>query len=175
MDTKTIKLKVPYISVWDGGTEVRTSCVVNTRTGLIEDITISGRATDGLDCLDREYIIYNDEQVDVIHDEDADERYILLSLDCRHLKPQGLTVETPLGTLVAESKYNADAPEDYPGIYISLAPAGCPDQGCNNPLLATVEFDSGADDFLTCVYGKPMAQDEPTDVVHHNMEGEGVK
>lgn len=63
------KIKVPYVSVWDGGTEVETSAIVDIRTGEVTDV----EAVDvsGLDVCEREYIVMNDEQVDVHYDEDA--------------------------------------------------------------------------------------------------------
>ena len=32
------KITVPYVSVWDGGTEIETTAVVDIRTGEVTDI-----------------------------------------------------------------------------------------------------------------------------------------
>lgn len=43
-----------YVSVWDGGVEVRTSCQYNPKTRIVSDIESSD--VEGLDNLEREYI-----------------------------------------------------------------------------------------------------------------------
>lgn len=45
--------KGEFVSVWDGGFEVRTPAIVNSETGEIS--TKQVEEVDGLDCLDREY------------------------------------------------------------------------------------------------------------------------
>lgn len=47
-----------YVSVWDGGTEISTSCKYNKTTGDVTDIDSAD--VDGLDILDREYIVLED-------------------------------------------------------------------------------------------------------------------
>jgi len=66
-DLASIKIPVPYVSVWDGGTEVETSAIVDITTGEVTDI----KQVDvkGLDICEREYIIMNDCQVDVYNDQ----------------------------------------------------------------------------------------------------------
>ena len=63
------KIRVPYISVWDGGTEIRTSASLNIRTGRIYDI-VSVDPSNALQVCEREYITLNDEQFDVLSEED---------------------------------------------------------------------------------------------------------
>jgi len=60
---------VPYVSVWDGGVEVATTCTIDLATGNILDIKQTD--VDGLDVCEREYIVLNDEQVDVLKDDDG--------------------------------------------------------------------------------------------------------
>lgn len=67
-----LKVRVPYVSVWDGGVEIVTSANLNIRTGEITDIeTIDPQGS--VEMLEREYIILNDEQIDV--DSSDDEGY----------------------------------------------------------------------------------------------------
>ncbi len=56
MKKKLKTIKAAYVSVWDGGTEVRTACNYNPET---KDVTNIGQAdVEGLDLavLDREYV-----------------------------------------------------------------------------------------------------------------------
>ena len=62
------KIPVPYVSVWDGGTEIETTAVVDIRTGEITDIT-SAPEIRGLEICERQYIIMHSEQVDVYENE----------------------------------------------------------------------------------------------------------
>ena len=61
------KITVPYVSVWDGGTEIETTAVVDVRTGEVTDIAAID--INGLDICEREYIIMDSEQADVYHAE----------------------------------------------------------------------------------------------------------
>ena len=61
---KELKVRVPYVTVWDGGTEIVTSGTLNIRTGEITDIETVDPPVD-VEILEREYIILNGEQVDV--------------------------------------------------------------------------------------------------------------
>jgi len=61
------KILVLYVSIWDGGTEIETTAIVDIRTGEVTDVT-SVNVT-GLELCEREYIVMNSEQVDVYHDE----------------------------------------------------------------------------------------------------------
>ena len=61
------KVHVPYISVWDGEIEIETTAVVDIKTGEITDITSVD--VNGLDICERQYIVMQDEQVDVYEDE----------------------------------------------------------------------------------------------------------
>lgn len=68
-----LKITVPYVSVWDGGTEVETSATVNIKTGEVTDIEVA--KISGLEICEREYIMMNGEQVDVYHDEHGYEHW----------------------------------------------------------------------------------------------------
>lgn len=61
---KDLKVRVPYVSVWDGGVEIVTSALLNIRTGEVTDIETVDPQDDVQIC-EREYIILNDEQVNV--------------------------------------------------------------------------------------------------------------
>ena len=73
MNKNTVVSGIPYVSVWDGGVEVESTCTIDFRTGNILDIEpAKGLASFGfLDTLDREYIVLNDEQVDVMEDDEG--------------------------------------------------------------------------------------------------------
>jgi len=47
-----------YVSVWDGGTEISTKCNFDPQTKNVTDVESAD--VDGLDSLDREYIILPD-------------------------------------------------------------------------------------------------------------------
>ena len=56
---EAVSIPVTYVSVWDGGTEIRTSALFNPETKLVHDIeTVEGVDEDGeeVEILDREYI-----------------------------------------------------------------------------------------------------------------------
>lgn len=53
-----------YVSVWDGGSEVRTPCEVDLKKGTVERVEVSGDAG-GLDVLDREYVSLDDAELAV--------------------------------------------------------------------------------------------------------------
>ena len=61
------KIHIPYVSVWDGGTEIETTATVDILTGEITDII--SVEVNGLDICERQYIVMNDEQVDVYQNE----------------------------------------------------------------------------------------------------------
>lgn len=77
-------------------------------------------------------------------------------------------VDTPAGKIIAYPKHKVDCPVDFPGIFVDLVqPNG------EKLLLACVEYDSGADDLMCCVYGDGLT-DDPTDVRHYrNLDAEG--
>lgn len=62
-----LDIPVPYVSVWDGGTEVTTTATVNIKTGEVTNITAAN--VSGLDICERQYIVMHGEQVDVYQDE----------------------------------------------------------------------------------------------------------
>ena len=66
---KEIKIRVPYVSVWDGGTEIKTCANLNLRTGEVTDIEMVDPHNTVQVC-EREYIILNDEQIDVLSEDD---------------------------------------------------------------------------------------------------------
>lgn len=47
--------KAIYVSVWDGGVEVRTNCLYNGETKVVSDIETAD--VDGLDTLEDEYVL----------------------------------------------------------------------------------------------------------------------
>jgi len=55
-----------FISVWDGGFEVETSCKVNMDTLEVFDIEKSDVDTDALEVLDYEYVIVDYVEFDVV-------------------------------------------------------------------------------------------------------------
>lgn len=69
---------IPYVSVWDGGIEVGSTCTVNLQSGEVTDVQltpISDGMTEGLETLDEEYVILNDEQCSVFQSSDG-RRYV---------------------------------------------------------------------------------------------------
>ena len=58
-----------FVSVWDGGTKIISSCKINTETNEVFDI-------ESVDCdvdiLDREYIIIDGTEYDVYSEDEAD-------------------------------------------------------------------------------------------------------
>lgn len=76
--TKELKVKVPYIAVWDG-VGVTTSAILNIRTGEVTDIE-KVVPKDPLEVCEREYIILNDEQIEV-DSSDGEGYWIQLRLD----------------------------------------------------------------------------------------------
>ena len=60
---------IPYVSVWDGGVEVETTCTIDLKTGNILDVNQVFVA--GLEICEREYVRLNDEQVDVLEDDEG--------------------------------------------------------------------------------------------------------
>lgn len=61
----SIKIKVPYVSVWDGGVELQTQAFLHIKTGEITDIETTNTHNSVQVC-EREYIILGDEQIDVL-------------------------------------------------------------------------------------------------------------
>lgn len=60
-----------YVSVWDGGTEIRTSCKFDTNKNLAFDIESTDEEIEDLDFLDKEYIeLPNGETVETFTTED---------------------------------------------------------------------------------------------------------
>jgi len=65
---KELKIRVPYVSVWDGGIAIETSAVLNIRTGVLTDFETLDPLNSVESC-EREYIILNDEQIDVLSED----------------------------------------------------------------------------------------------------------
>lgn len=63
-----LRVRVPYVSVWDGGIEITTNASLNIKTGAVTDIETVDPQTDVQIC-EREYIILGDEQVDVLSED----------------------------------------------------------------------------------------------------------
>lgn len=63
-----------FVSVWDGGFAVATSCKVNMATKEVFDIEVSAVSTDGLDVLYEQYITINGEKFPVF-DKETDDGY----------------------------------------------------------------------------------------------------
>ncbi|MHB8061738.1 MAG: hypothetical protein ACYDG2_03755 [Ruminiclostridium sp.] len=63
-----IKIRVPYVSVWDGGIEIATSINLNIRTGEVTNFEKLDPLNTVQDC-ERAYIILNNEQVDVFSED----------------------------------------------------------------------------------------------------------
>ena len=199
MNKNTVVSGIPYVSVWDGGVEVESACTVDLRTGNILDIEpAKGLASFGfLDTLDREYIVLNDEQLDVMEDDEGTrwvrlehaQREAAQSAEhecylCRnHAQKQAketaadadgvLKVETPAGTLLAQPIIDSK----FPGIAISLTRPGAE----IGRMLALTEFCSGDntdcpdfpamdDEVITRVWGDGLNEDYTTRVVHENIE-----
>ena len=61
-------ITVPFFSVWEGNEAVETTASVNIDTGEITDIVVVG-TDDDFEILERQYIVLNDEQIEVYDDE----------------------------------------------------------------------------------------------------------
>ena len=61
-----------FVSVWDGGFAVATSCKVNMVTKEVFDIEVSEESADGLDVLDEQYITIDGEKFPVFDAETDD-------------------------------------------------------------------------------------------------------
>jgi hypothetical protein len=64
----TLSLKGEYVSVWDGGVEVRSNCTVDPRTRKIEIEHISD--VEGLETMDREYVVLNGKKYPAANEEE---------------------------------------------------------------------------------------------------------
>lgn len=62
-----------FVSVWDGGIEVRSKCKVNTKIHEVFDIEISQENPDNFDVLERQYIEINGNEFPVFHKEELNE------------------------------------------------------------------------------------------------------
>ena len=81
MNSKTKIMKAIYVSVWDGGVEVRTSCYFNVENRLVTDIESSD--VDGLDILEREYVELEDGTEITVFDFDTfNEKWIEQECEC---------------------------------------------------------------------------------------------
>ena len=58
---------IPYVSVWDSGIEVKTTCTVNLETGEVTEI--SAADVRGLDVCEEQYVVLNDEVVYIYENE----------------------------------------------------------------------------------------------------------
>ena len=63
----SLKLRVPYVSVWDGGITVETSATINLVSGEVTEIDVAN--VEGLNSCEEEYVMLNDEIVYVYQDE----------------------------------------------------------------------------------------------------------
>jgi hypothetical protein len=75
------KLHIPYVSVWDGGTVIKSNAKVDIRTGEVTDIESVN--AENLEICEREYINMNDKEVNVYTDMNgyrywADLKYIFM-------------------------------------------------------------------------------------------------
>ena len=61
---------VPFISIWEGNEIVETTANVNIDTGEVTDIPVVD-VNNCMDVLERQYIILNDEKIDVFDDEEG--------------------------------------------------------------------------------------------------------
>ena len=68
-----------------------------------------------------------------------------------HYRERTFDVALPGHTLRVRAKTPRDVPEDYPGIYVEMAPEGSDDFR----LLTVVEYNAREDVVQTCVYGDP--------------------
>ncbi len=60
-----------YVSVWDGGTKIETSCEFNPETKEVKNIESTDNVED-LDILDEEYISFEGEDIKDFYDLDND-------------------------------------------------------------------------------------------------------
>ena len=58
---------IPYVSVWDGGIEVRTTCTVNLKTGEVTEIAVAD--VGGLDVCEEQYVVLTGETVYIYENE----------------------------------------------------------------------------------------------------------
>jgi len=61
-------IEVPFVSVWDGGTEVESTANVNIKTGEVTDIKVV-KCSDDIILCDEQHILMNGEIVYVYEDE----------------------------------------------------------------------------------------------------------
>jgi hypothetical protein len=64
-------VQVPYVSVWDGGSTVETTANVNLATGEVTEIVVALGNVGDLEFCEREYIVLNDEEVEVHYNENG--------------------------------------------------------------------------------------------------------
>jgi hypothetical protein len=62
-----LRLKGEYVSVWDGGVEVRSICTVDPRTRKIVIEHVSG--VEGLETMEREFVALNGEEYKAVNEE----------------------------------------------------------------------------------------------------------
>jgi hypothetical protein len=103
LDLRRLILTVPFVSVWDGGTEIITEADVDARSGEITNIKQVD--VSGLELCERQYIVMNDEQVDVYEDEhgcaywaDIEGVYDVMSIE--ESKTQCVNGELKVGDIV---------------------------------------------------------------------------
>ena len=70
VEAENENLKAEFVSVWDGYTKITTSCKVNMKTHEIYDIQKSD--VEGLNNLDMEYVVIDNQEYEVVHEEDFD-------------------------------------------------------------------------------------------------------
>lgn len=98
---------VPYVSVWDGGVEIKSTCSIDAHTGFIQDISLV-EGGDILEFLEWEYVVLNDQCVDVRVDEEG-RRFV--QLDGRpesNTTFQGLPRARPIQGCVYRVKMHPD-------------------------------------------------------------------
>jgi hypothetical protein len=82
LSAEAAKIRIPYASVWDGGSVITTTANLNARTGEITDIEVlDADVVNNLEICEREYVIIDDCEIDVIVKDEDDTRWIPLLND----------------------------------------------------------------------------------------------
>jgi len=69
-------INATYVSIWDGGTKIETSCKFDTDTNTVSDIESIDDVSD-LDLLDEEYVeLPSGETVRTFYNSDLDAHYV---------------------------------------------------------------------------------------------------
>lgn len=78
-------MKAKYVSVWDGGIEIRTDCEFDPFTNIVSNIETSD--VEGLEYLEDEYIeLYDGTEIRDFYNEDDEEdwRFVNMADNCQH-------------------------------------------------------------------------------------------